>query len=90
MSNENDILPTNDNVVSFDELKGDPEAFEQQDTDFMLELAKGNLQHVLILGMTKDGGEYVNSNFKNGSQILWLLEKTRHQLMVENYDQSLD
>lgn len=90
MSNENDISPTNDNVVNFDEVKGDSEAYEQHDTDFMLELAKGNLQHVLILGMTKDGSEYIHSNFKNGSHILWLLEKTRYQLMVENYDQSLD
>lgn len=51
------------------------------DPDVMLELAKGSLSSVVVLGYDKEGGFFFSSNLADGGAVVWLLELAKKQLL---------
>lgn len=49
--------------------------------DAVLEEAMGCLEGVVVIGYTKDGDEYFSASYADGGEIVWLLERFKHQLM---------
>jgi hypothetical protein len=49
--------------------------------DKVLEDAKDQLDHVVLLGYAKDGSEYFASTLADGGDVLWLLERCKQQLL---------
>lgn len=51
--------------------------------DVVLEAAKGNVEHVLVMGYDHDGEMYVASSpyFADGGNMLWLLETVKQRLL---------
>lgn len=66
-----------DNVVKFPgitRLDVDPER--------VLEAALGQLEGVVVLGLTKDGEEeYFASSYADGGTVMWLLERCKKKLL---------
>ncbi len=51
-------------------------------TDKVLTQSIGTeLDEVVVIGTTVDGGMYFNSSRSDGGKVLWLLERARHLLM---------
>lgn len=44
---------------------------------------EANLDKVIILGWDQDGNEYMTSSTPDGGDVIWLLERCKHRLMVE-------
>lgn len=51
------------------------------DPDRLLQKAIGQLDEVLIIGFTKDGGEYFASSKADASNPIYLCERAKHRLM---------
>jgi hypothetical protein len=51
------------------------------DPDIVLENTKGTLDSFVIVGWDKDGELYFASTMADGGEVLWLLEKTKKQLL---------
>ena len=51
------------------------------DPDRVLEEAKGKLEHCVIIGYTKDGGEYFASSIADAGTVAWLMDKAKLKLM---------
>ena len=71
------MAENNDNVVPFTgitTLNVDP-------AQVMREAAKVEFSHILILGFTKDGEEFMSCSNPDGSMALWLAERMKHKLM---------
>lgn len=49
--------------------------------DRLLEAALGKLEGVVILGYDKHGEEYFASSYASGSDVLWLMERLKKQLL---------
>lgn len=49
--------------------------------DRVLSAAIGNLKGVVILGYDADGEQYFATTYADGGEVLWLLEKCKHELM---------
>lgn len=49
--------------------------------DRVLESAVGQLEHVVIIGYDKDGEEYFASDYADGGDVLWLLERCKKRLL---------
>ena len=49
--------------------------------DRVLDEAKDRLEGVVIIGYDKDGEEYFASTYADGADVLWLLERAKHELM---------
>mgnify|MGYP007002395784 CR=1 FL=1 len=47
----------------------------------VLEQAKDQMAHVVLMGWDNDGELYFASTFADGGEILWLMEKCREALM---------
>lgn len=70
-----------DNVVDFGgitTLDIDPER--------VLKAAIGQLESVIIIGITKDGEEYFASSVANGPSVLWDLERAKLKLLQVQYE----
>jgi len=50
--------------------------------DRVLESAKDQLDHAVILGWDKDGEMYFASTISDGSEVLWLMEKAKLNLLT--------
>lgn len=50
--------------------------------DQVLEGAVGKMESVVIIGYAKDGTEYFASTLADGADVLWLLERCKHSLMM--------
>jgi hypothetical protein len=64
------------NVVEFTgitRLDGDP--------DRVLQGAIGELESVLVIGFTKQGGEFFSSSVPDGGTCLWLMERAKLKLL---------
>lgn len=57
------------------------------DPDKVLEAAKGNIDHVIVIGYHKDGSEYFASSTSYVPDIVWLLERYKHFLLNNAQDQ---
>ena len=51
------------------------------DPDRVIRSAIGECDRVVILGYTKDGGEYFASSVADGGTIIWLLERLKKKLL---------
>jgi hypothetical protein len=49
--------------------------------DKVLTAAVGHLSNVLVLGYDAEGNEYFASSMQNRSEILWLVERFKQQLL---------
>ena len=49
--------------------------------DQILEVAKGRLSGVVILGYDQEGDEYFASSYADGGEVLWLLERCKKKLL---------
>ena len=56
---------------------------KDHDPDVMLQLAKGELDEVVIIGWDKDGELFFSSNVADGGTALWLIEKAKKALLGE-------
>ena len=54
---------------------------EMASTDEVLEMGKGNLSEVIVLGWDNDDYLHLSTNLTNRQEILWLLEKARRAIM---------
>lgn len=64
-----------------------------RDPDVVLEAAKGEYSHVLILGWSKDTGNLdarASTNLKDGGDVLWLIECFKKRLMDGAYGPDSD
>ena len=52
------------------------------DPDRTLENTKGKLTGFVIRGYDKEDNEYFASTFADGSEVLWLLERCKKELMA--------
>lgn len=52
--------------------------------DRVLQQAVGALESVVILGYDRDGLEYFASSLADGSDVLWLLERCKRQLLSDD------
>ena len=48
----------------------------------LAEATGANLETVVVIGFTKDGGFYTDAVSKDGADVLWLLEKAK-QIVLE-------
>ena len=75
------------NVIEFEKKIEDEITFEDIDPDKVLRAAIGRLSGCIVIGWTKPQGEdedsfmYMSSSIASGPDILWLLEKTKNELM---------
>lgn len=51
------------------------------DPDRVLNKAVGEVEHVVICGLDKDGSFYFASSLADGAEVLWWLEKAKYELM---------
>lgn len=51
------------------------------DPDRTLRAAEGVLEHVVIIGRTKDGYEYFSSSVADGGDALWMMERAKKALL---------
>ena len=51
------------------------------DPDRTLREAEGVLEHVVIIGRTKDGDEYFSSSVADGGDVLWMLERAKKAIL---------
>lgn len=65
-----------DNVIMFT-----GQSYLDLNPDMVLEEAKGELSEVIVLGFTKDGGEYLSGSHASGPNALWLLERLKLHLL---------
>lgn len=49
--------------------------------DLVLQQAVGHLQNVVILGYDQEGLEYFASSIADGGTVLWLIERSKLQLL---------
>lgn len=49
--------------------------------DQILEAAMDKLEHVVIIGYTKDGDEYFAASAADGASTLWMLERCKKKLL---------
>lgn len=49
--------------------------------DQVLEDALGKLDSAIVIGYDTEGGEYFCSSLADGGEVLWLLERCKHQLL---------
>lgn len=47
----------------------------------LAEAAGAQLETVVVIGFTKDGGFYTDSVAADGADVLWLLEKAKQQVL---------
>jgi hypothetical protein len=52
------------------------------DPDRLLKAAAGHLSDVVVLGWSKDGAFHFAASNADGGEVLWLLERARHKLML--------
>lgn len=41
-----------------------------------------DLEHIVVMGYTKEGAEFFASTYAGGPDVLWLLQRAVHKLMV--------
>lgn len=49
--------------------------------DRILEAAMGSMDSVVLLGYDNEGNEYFASSIADGSDVLWLLERCKKELL---------
>ena len=49
--------------------------------DVILEMAKGKLEGVVLVGFDKDGEVYAASSYADGGDVMWLLEACKTKMM---------
>jgi hypothetical protein len=54
---------------------------KDHDPDVMLQLARGELAEVVIIGWDHDGELFFSSNVADGGSVLWLIEKAKKMLL---------
>lgn len=73
------------NVIEFEKKIEDEITFEDIDPDKVLRAAIGRLSGCIVIGWTKGEDEdsymYMSSSIASGPDVLWLLEKTKNELM---------
>ena len=47
----------------------------------VLESALGKLERVVVIGYTSEGDEYFASSIADGSEVVWLIERMKLQLL---------
>lgn len=72
------------NVVSFTGVSS-----QETPPDQVLEWAKGKLDTLVIFGYDKNGAEYFASNYADGAEVLWLLERFK-KLLLDTVDTMSD
>jgi hypothetical protein len=77
---------SNDNIVEFNKPEVIEITLEDMDPDKVLRAAIGNLSGCIVIGWTKDDKEedqmmYMSSSIASGPEVLWLLEKTKNELL---------
>ena len=58
--------------------------YQDIDPDEILENAKGTFTDVLVLGMDEDGVACFLSSLGDGGDIIWLLEKCKQHLLMDD------
>lgn len=58
------------------------------DPDTVLEKTKGELKHVVIMGLTHENKYWFSSTMADGGDVLWMLEHFKHHLMDMNGNDS--
>ncbi len=51
------------------------------DPDTVLQINKGQLEGVVIMGWDKNGKEYFASSYADGGTVLWLVERLKKALL---------
>lgn len=69
-----------DNVTHLHEVTN-----QDLDPDKVLEMWKGEMDKVFILGIAKDGTEVIASSVADPQEMLWYLESAKHAIMREFY-----
>lgn len=54
--------------------------------DDVLETAKGELDEVIVLGFTKDGGGWLSGSHASGPNALWLMEMLKARIMMDTLE----
>ena len=55
--------------------------------DSILEQTKGSLKGVVIMGFDNDDEPYFASSYADGGTILWLMEKCKARLLVDQNEE---
>lgn len=65
---------------------------ERIDSDTLLEIAKGELESVVILGYDKKGQRYYASSSADAAEVIHLMERTKHDIfaMEDDLENGLD
>lgn len=51
--------------------------------DLVLEYSKGKCEYVLVLGLSEDGSLFAASNNMTNAQVLLMMERHRHCMMLD-------
>lgn len=54
---------------------------KDHEADVMLQLARGELKDVVILGYDHGGELFFSSNIADGGTVMWMLEKAKKMLL---------